>query len=240
MKKIIKYFYFFFNSILKKIQFKKISYSLSGVDLVLNYIFKNKKNGFYIDIGCNHPIKNNNTFLLYKKGWHGINIDLDKASIDQFNFSRPKDENLNLCISNKIGISEFFYYHDKSPINTINKNVNIYHGSKHKKIKSIDTLTLDKVIENSKFKNLKINLLTIDVEGNELNVLKGFNLKKYCPDIIVVEFLDLNLKKLELINQKLNSIIQSEIYKYLISNNYFLVNILHSDLVFVSKDLRSN
>ena len=38
-------------------------------------------NGIYIDVGCNHPIKFNNTYLLYKRGWSGINIDLDSKSI---------------------------------------------------------------------------------------------------------------------------------------------------------------
>ena len=67
---------------LKKIYYEKYSkksYSLSNVDLVIERIFKNKKKGIFIDVGCNHPIKyNNNTYLLYKKGWNGINIDLDQ------------------------------------------------------------------------------------------------------------------------------------------------------------------
>ena len=238
MNKMLKKVYFFLNNLVKKIKFKRISYSLSGVDLIVNYIFKNRKIGFYIDVGCNHPIKNNNTFLLYKKGWSGINIDLDKSSIEQFNFSRPNDENLNVCISDKTGISDFFYYHDKSPINTINKKVNEYHGSKHKEIRTIKTQTLDSILEKSKFKKDKLNLLSIDVEGNEINVLKGFNLKKYSPDIVIIEFLDLNLKKLELINQNLSTITNSAIYNYMIDNNYFLVNILHSDLIFVNNDMR--
>ena len=44
----------------------------------------NHKKGFFIDIGCHHPFKANNTFLLYKSGWSGMNIDLNKISIDLF------------------------------------------------------------------------------------------------------------------------------------------------------------
>ena len=71
---------------LKKIYYEKYtkkSYSISNVDLVIERIFKNKDDGIYIDVGCNHPIKYNNTYLLYRKGWNGLNIDLDKRSIDQ-------------------------------------------------------------------------------------------------------------------------------------------------------------
>ena len=60
----------------RKFKYKKKSYSFGGVDLLIDYIFKNKNKGFYIDIGCQHPISNNNTYLLFKKGWTGINIDL--------------------------------------------------------------------------------------------------------------------------------------------------------------------
>ena len=53
-------------SILKrKIKYKNISYSLNGVDLIVDYIFKNKNSGIYIDIGAQHPISNNNTYLLF-------------------------------------------------------------------------------------------------------------------------------------------------------------------------------
>ena len=87
---------------LKKIYYEKYSkksYSLSNVDLVIQRIFKSKKNGIYIDIGCNHPIKYNNTYLLYKKGWRGINIDLDKKSIDQFNKLRTRDINIQTLVT---------------------------------------------------------------------------------------------------------------------------------------------
>ena len=63
---------------LEKIYYEKYtkkSYSLTSVDLVIDYLFKNINKGVYIDVGCTHPIKFNNPYLLYKKAWSGINID---------------------------------------------------------------------------------------------------------------------------------------------------------------------
>ena len=57
---------------LKKIYYEKYSkksYSLSNVDLIIERIFKNKKDGIFIDVGCNHPIKYNNTYLLTIYTW---------------------------------------------------------------------------------------------------------------------------------------------------------------------------
>ena len=64
---------------------KKKSYSMDGEDLFLKDYFKDKKKGFYIDIGCFHPIMFSNTCLLFNKGWNGINVDLNPTSIDMFN-----------------------------------------------------------------------------------------------------------------------------------------------------------
>ena len=99
-----------FLSILKrKFKYQKKSYSFNGVDLNIDYIFKTKKNGFYLDIGAQHPISNNNTYLLFKKGWSGINIDINEFSIDLFNYLRPNDENIQIAISDKRGEIIFYY-----------------------------------------------------------------------------------------------------------------------------------
>ena len=70
----------------------------------------------------------------------------------------------------------------------INKDVYNSRKKKIKEIKKMRSTTLDSITKNSPYSNKKINLLSIDVEGNELNVLKGFDLKKYYPEVIVIEY----------------------------------------------------
>ena len=238
MKKIFLIIYYFFNIIFKKNKYRKISYSYGSVDLLLEHIFKNQSHGFYIDIGCQHPVMNNNTYLLYKKGWNGINIDLDKKNIDLFNFYRKRDLNLNFAISSQEGERDLFFYHDKSAINTVEKSVANYQRAQVKEIKKVKTKTLNSIIENSKFNNLTIDFVSIDVEGHELDVIKGFDLKKYKPKVVIIEFLDLSLKKLEIKNLNIKNFLKSEIYQYMVDKNYTLVNLIHSDLVFVNNSFR--
>ena len=220
----------------RKFKSKKISYSLTSIDLIVDYIFK-KNNGIYIDVGCNHPVYNNNTYLLSKKGWQGINIDIDKKSVQLFDLFRKKDLNINLAVSSKKTELEYINFHEKSPINMIktNQNRNLHSLEKTKKIKSD---TLDSIIEKSQFKDKKIDFVSIDVEGHELEVIRGFNLKKYKPSIIVIEFLDKSLKKIEIKNFNLDNIVNSEIYKLMIKNDYHMVNWLHSDLIFAHNEFR--
>ena len=100
-KEIKKKLHIFHNLYIKHNYFrKKKSYSMDGEDLIISDYFSNRKKGFYIDVGCYHPLHRNNTFLLYKKGWHGINIDIHSFSIDLFNHLRPKDLNYNFAVSN--------------------------------------------------------------------------------------------------------------------------------------------
>ena len=222
----------------RKIKSKKISYSLTGIDLIVDYIFK-KNNGIYIDVGCNHPVYSNNTYLLYKKGWQGINIDINEKSVKLFNLFRKNDLNINLAVSSKKTELEYINFHDKSPINKIKTTFNkdLHPLDKIKKIKSD---TLDSIIENSKYKDKKIDFVSIDVEGYEIEVIKGFNLKKYKPSIIVIEYLDTNLRTIEIKNFNLQNIINSEIYKLMIKNEYHMVNWLHSDLIFAHNSFIEN
>ena len=234
---MLKSFLRYLNLYRRKYKYKKISYSFNAVDLIIDYIFKNKNNGFYLDVGSQHPISNNNTYLLFKRGWSGINIDLDKKNIDLFNTARPNDINLNLAISSDVAEKKLYFYHDKSPINTLDKVVSDFQTATVKEIKSIKTTTLNIALQNLKFNN-KIDYMNLDVEGHEMDIFKAFDLSLYKPSIISVEFLDLDMKYLEFKNNDLQRMVNSDLYKHLLNNKYHFVNWLHGDLIFVHRDFR--
>ena len=224
-----KSFYFIFQYLKFKLKPRIINANW-GIDMIVNDIFKNKKQGVFIDVGCHHPFINNNTYLFYKKGWRGINIDLDYNSIDMFNHFRPKDYNMQKAISKKKGLSDFYFFHNRAPKNTISKQS----GKGAKIIKKIETDTLDNIIKKSNIKMKRIDFLSIDVEGNELNVLKGLNFKRYEPKIVVLEFIDPRIK--EFYYHKIEKIMRSELYKFMKKKKYNLVNWVHDDLMFISKN----
>ena len=224
---IFKFFYFYFQFLKAKIK-PRLAYSHWGVDLIITKLLNSGNNGIYIDVGCHHPFLNNHTYLLYKSGWKGINIDIDYSSIDMFNFFRKKDENIQIAITDHIGEVDLFFHHNRAAKSTITKKF----GSNAKEIKKINSNTLDNIIENSKFKDSKIDFVSIDVEGNEINVLKGFDLKKYKPKLILLEFILPNQK--EFYEKNIKEIMDSDVYKFLINNEYKLINWNHDDLLFMS------
>ena len=226
---IFKFFYFYFQFL--KAKFKpRLAYSHWGIDLIITKLLNSKNKGIYIDVGCHHPFLNNHSYLLYKSGWEGINIDIDYNSIDMFNFFRKSDVNIQTAVTDHKGEVDLFFYHNRAAKNTISKEF----GSDAKEQKKINSDTLNNIIENSKFKNSKIDFVSIDVEGNEMNVLNGFNLKKYKPKLILLEFILPNKK--EFYEKDISEITTSEVYKFLIKNDYKLINWNHDDLLFMSLD----
>ena len=211
INRIIKKIHILHNIFIKhQYLIKKKTYSMDGEDLVISDYFKNKKEGFYIDIGCYHPIHRNNTFLLHKKGWNGVNIDIHSFSIELFKFLRPKDLNYNYAVSNKNKKIKMFYQKELSQLSTIDYDqaTKVFQGEI--KEREIQAYTLNEVLKFSNLENKKIDLLDIDVEGADLKVLEGFSLEKFKPELICVE-----------IHEK--EINESEIFKYLINYKYKLV-----------------
>ena len=223
--KIIYFIYQYLKS--KKILRKRSFHSNWGIDIMAEDFFKNKKKGFFIDVGCHQPLLNNNTYILYKKGWRGINIDLDFGAIDMFNFFRNEDTNIHAAVSNSTDEKNLYFFHNRSAINTLCKES----GINSKEIKKIKTITLNKVIENSEYKNKEIDFLSIDVEGSEIDVLQGLDFNKYRPKLVVLEFIDRSFK--EYYDLKLEIILKSKLNEFMENKNYKLINWIHDDLVYI-------
>ena len=101
--------------------FFKNSQSQFGEDKKIVKLFLYDKKGIYLDLGCFHPIRQNNTYLLHKLGWKGINIDLNPLSIELFNLARPNDYNVNAAVSNRN--KKYISYYTKNIINTLGTTV---------------------------------------------------------------------------------------------------------------------
>jgi len=198
-----------------KIFLPKSSYSMFGEDIFIEKFFKKRPKGFYVDVGCYHPLDGNNTYLLYKKGWHGINIDLNETSIDLFNKARKNDVNLRIAVSNKFKKIKFFYRKKINMLNTINKKFASSSFRKGFKTSYVQADTLNSVLGKSKYKNKKIEFLNLDIEGNEINALKSLNFKKYSPKLICVEIHNYSSSSSKSVNLKSNPI-----YKFLLKKGY--------------------
>ena len=190
-----------------------------GEDKFIKNYFKKKSSGFYIDAGCYHPLDGNNTHLLYKKGWNGINFDINFYSIKLFNFLRDRDVNINSGISCKKDKLTMYYRKEINMLNTLDPKIAKIRFKNGYKKRSIKVNTLN-FFMSKHFKNLKkIDFINIDVEGSEMDVLKSLNFKFYKPQLICVEIH--NTTKINGVNYKYLK--SNNIYKYLINKKYRVV-----------------
>jgi FkbM family methyltransferase len=194
---------------------------------IVKFFPKNEK-GFFVDVGCFHPIKYNNTYRLYKKGWRGINIDIDAIKIEGFNWVRPKDQNICVAVSQEEGEVSYWSNGFYTPTITLDENfAKSKEGKKYQYIKkTTKSKPLTQIIDESSFANRRIDFLTIDVEGFDHEVLLSLDFEKYSPKLIAFES-QMN---------RFSDIIEEDSYKFLMSKGYELVNWVGMTLLFLSKD----
>lgn len=194
------------------------SYSQEGEDLVLSsLLFKlnnenHKKSGFYIDVGAHHPYRYSNTFLFYKRGWNGLNIDAMPGSMDRFKKSRPRDINLECGIGLNADLVKFYIFNEPA-LNTFDESLAKARCNDVRHIKTIvkiPIVPLSKVLEDNLLDGQKIDFLTIDVEGFDLDVLKSNDWSKYRPVVVLVETYGKSFEDLP----------YNQVYKFMRSLNY--------------------
>ena len=184
------------------------SFSLNEIDINLNKIFKNKKNGFYVELGANDGITQSNTFFFEKYlNWTGILIE---PFVDNFNKCKvnrsPQNRFVNAaCVSNSFNsdtmplmYSNLMTIGLKGESDILNREMHAKSGSKFINDKNFvfnaPARTLTSILEEYEAPKM-IDLLSLDVEGAELEVLKGLDHSKYRFSFICVESRDLNEMK---------------------------------------------
>ncbi|MEJ2615779.1 MAG: FkbM family methyltransferase [Ignavibacteriaceae bacterium] len=215
----VKFYDRYFNSFANK------SYSQEAEDLILQRIFEYQKTGFYIDVGAHHPKRFSNTYLFYKKGWRGINIEPRPGSKKYFDKIRSRDINIEAAISEKIQKLTYYMFNepalnklsDESEIEIL-KNEN--HELKNKI--EVETTTLKNICDKYLSDNVQIDFLSVDAEGYDLNVLSSNDWDKYRPKIVLAEDKDFELE----------APFESSIFKFMSEKGYKLFAKTYYTLIF--------
>ena len=207
-----------------------LSYSQEGEDVLLRRFFEKQKKGFYVDIGAHHPTRFSSTFLFYKKGWIGINIEPMPKSKTIFDKKRPRDINLQMGISSNNEVLNYYIFKEKA-LNTFDKSLAYKRkiNSKLLKVLPIKVEKLEKVLDKYLPNGQSIDFMNVDGQGLELEILKSNNWTKYRPRFLLVECLIFQ-------GLPVNSVINSNIENYMKSINYEIFSKTFSTLIYVCKD----
>tara|TARA_B100000508_G_scaffold133149_1_gene122762 strand:- start:1868 stop:2566 length:699 start_codon:yes stop_codon:yes gene_type:complete len=175
---------------------RQIHYAQNAEDILARSMFKPKRKGFYVDIGAHHPYRISNTYLFYKAGWRGLNIDPNPDTIKQFNQARPDDINLELGVAGQRGELNYHQFSDPA-VNTFSdaeaekwkgKTWQTYLG-----VRKVPVSPLRDILELHLPAGQEIDLMNVDVEGLDLEVLKSNDWQKFAPKVLIVEAHDFTL-----------------------------------------------
>ena len=169
---------------------RKNSYSQNGEDLILIDYFNENPNGFYVDIGCHHPFRFSNTYLLYKKGWRGLNVDANKWTISLFNFFRKRDTNQVSVISDSREAIYYYEFHETALSGILNQDrvsklLDLGYNLKSKK--KINPTPVGEFINRNNLKCKRIDFLKIDIEGMDFKIIKAIPINNLDIDLIMIE-----------------------------------------------------
>lgn len=208
-------------------------YSQLGQDSFVDELLNKKENGFFIEIGANNGKSHSNTlFFEEKRNWSGICVEPLADKFQELNEFR-KSINLNICISDFDGDTEFTHikgyanelsgisddYHP-SHIDRINHEVESHGGSVDKimtPVRKLQTI-LDE------YGITEVDYCSIDTEGSELKIIKSIDFSRTNIKIFGVE----------------NNYGDSDIYHYLISKGYTHHIKLHWEDIYVKNDILIN
>ena len=163
-----------------------ISYAQTHEDVLLWRALHKVHRGFYIDVGAHDPTALSVTRAFYDRGWRGINVEPNPSYVAKLRKERPRDVTLEVALGHSPGMATFYEFGDTG-LSTLVKVIADEHiaaGFKAAELR-VPVTTLAAVTDD--LGDQPVHFLKIDVEGYERQVLRGANLEKVRPWIVLIE-----------------------------------------------------
>jgi len=158
------------------------SFAQCNLDLFLNTFIRDKKGGFFCECGAANGIEISSCLFFEKfLGWTGINVEASPSLFTRLQDNRPNSINIHAALSYQDGNVPFYPCWDSSgqetgcgSVSCDTKFIDYLSSVGHRRATDpvmIPTLSFGTLCKKCMVKT--IDLFVLDVEGHELEVLKG-------------------------------------------------------------------
>ena len=171
-------------------------YSQHGEDFLLNEIFNRKRDGFFVEIGCIDGIEYSNSYFFEKSGWKGLCIEAHNGFIKDLTKNRPNSRIIHCAVGEENLDKVTFYANKIGSLSTLlrteaqpaapNSTESVWGHEEQ----TVPMRTLNNIFATAGVD--KIDFVSMDIEGYEEYAIRGWDLNKYRPRVLLIEFMDKN------------------------------------------------
>lgn len=158
------------------------SFSQFGEDILLWEHFGRKTDGFYVEAGASHPFHQSQTWFFEQRGWRGILVEPLEWKSQRLRQERPRSQVFQAALGapEQRGKATFYVVDSDENLSGLTP-----HAERAVRPCEVEVRTLDDLLAEAG--NPKLDFVSLDVEGAELEVLRGFDLARHRPAVLLVE-----------------------------------------------------
>jgi FkbM family methyltransferase len=162
-----------------------MSWSQDGEDVILSTLIT--RSSTYVDVGAHHPHRFSVTHRLYEHGWSGVNIDASPGFRQLFDTERPTDINIEALVGEP-GHATFYQFSDPA-YSTIDERQAEEVQARGVPLLRTDPVTVHALAEllHAYLTPQPIGLLSVDVEGADLAVLRSHDWNAFPVERVLIE-----------------------------------------------------
>lgn len=166
---------------------EKKLYSQNNEELVIRDYFQDRKDGFFLDVGCADPKKNSTTYFLEKHlGWSGIGIDALAEYAPKYEEQRPNTRFFSYIVTDHTGGPEKFYrIRGATGLSSTIERTEFMGRELRSDVLEIPTTTLNDLLDEAGVS--KIDFMSMDIELGAPKALAGFDIERFNPELVCVE-----------------------------------------------------
>lgn len=173
-------------------EFGRLSFSEQGEDIVLYHALHGLlriARPTYMDVGAAHPVNSSNTYLLYGTGSTGLLVEPNPMYVELLRRKRPGDKVLAAGIGvTDESAADYYEIKDNPPLNTFSpeqaKELQKA-GKVVERVTKMPLVNINRAIADHLGK--APDLLSTDIEGLDLEIIKSLDLARFRPGVICCE-----------------------------------------------------
>ena len=166
-------------------------YSQNGEDIIIDYIFRQKSEGLFVEIGCIDGRRFSNTLRLEERGWRGICVEAHADYIESLKINRPNSIVCHCAVAEKDNDEVAFYANSRGSLSTLDESREAEFRRKFGNYftgfvkQEVNARTLTTIFNENNIES--IDFMSLDIEGYEVEAIRGLDLDRYKPEIMVIE-----------------------------------------------------